>query len=163
MDCFRSVFILTRLCLIHDELSTSWRQSGAWIHFRRGKLKHHKQTKEYSTVLPHMDGSIVFSKWRQCAPLSNARFLGPTQVHIPNSISIGSAVFTARRSYASTVLRVVILSVRPSIHLSHEYFVTNPKHLLAIFLYHMEGQSFYFSEAKDLGEILTGSPPMGAK
>ena len=110
-----SVFILTRLGLIHDELSTSWRQSGAWIHFIRGKLKHHKQTKEYSVVLPHIDSSIVFSRWHQCAPPSNTRFLGPTQVHIPNSISIGSAVFTARRSYASAVLGVVIQSVHPSV------------------------------------------------
>jgi len=55
-------------------------------------------------------------------------------------------VFTARRSYASAVLAVVILSVRPSVCLSvclsHACFVTNPKNLPAIFLYHMKGQSF---------------------
>jgi len=51
-------------------------------------------------------------------------------------------VFTARRSYASAVLGVVILSVRPSVHLSHACFVTNPKNLPAILLYHMKGQSF---------------------
>jgi len=50
-------------------------------------------------------------------------------------------VFAARRSYASTVLGVVILSVCPSICLSHACFVTNPKNLPAIFLYHMKGQS----------------------
>ena len=50
-------------------------------------------------------------------------------------------VFTARRSYASAVLGVVILSVRPSVPLSHACFVTNPKNLPAIFLYHMKGQS----------------------
>jgi len=44
--------------------------------------------------------------------------------------------FTVRRSYASAVLGVVILSVR------HACFVTNPKNLPAIFLYHMKGQSF---------------------
>ena len=66
--------------------------------------------------------------------------------------------FTARRSYASSFLGVIILSVR----LSHACFVTNPKNLLAIFLYHMKGQSFYFSDAKDLSEIPTGSPPTGA-
>ena len=53
-----------------------------------------------------------------------------------------AAVFTARRSYASAVLGVVILSVRPSVRLSHACFVTNPKNLPAIFLYHMKGQSF---------------------
>jgi len=34
------------------------------------------------------------------------------------------------------------LSVRPSVRLSHACFVTNPNNLLAIFLYHMKGQSF---------------------
>jgi len=47
--------------------------------------------------------------------------------------------FTARRSYASAVLGVVILSicpsVRPSVRLSHACFVTNAKNLPAIFLY----------------------------
>ena len=51
-------------------------------------------------------------------------------------------VFTARRSYASAVLGVLILSVRPSVrpsvHLSvcpsHACFVTKPKKLPAIFL-----------------------------
>jgi len=46
--------------------------------------------------------------------------------------------FAARRSYASVVLGVLILSVR----LSHVCFLTNPKNLLAIFLYRMKGQSF---------------------
>ena len=32
-------------------------------------------------------------------------------------------------------------SVRPSVRLSHACFVTNPKNLPAIFLYHMKGQS----------------------
>ena len=55
-------------------------------------------------------------------------------------------IFTARRSYASAVLGVVILSVSPSVclsvRLSHACFVTNPKNLPAIFLYHAKGQSF---------------------
>jgi len=42
---------------------------------------------------PHMDGSMVFARWCQCAPPSNTCFLGPTQVHIPNGISINSATF----------------------------------------------------------------------
>ena len=42
-------------------------------------------------------------------------------------------VFTARRSYDSTVLGIVILSVCPSVRLSHACFVTNPKNLPAIF------------------------------
>ena len=49
-------------------------------------------------------------------------------------------VFAARRSYASTVLGVVILSVRLSDRPSHACFVTNPKNLPATFLYHMKGQ-----------------------
>ena len=51
-------------------------------------------------------------------------------------------VFAAPRSYASAVLGVVILSVRPSVRLSHACFVSNPKNLPAIFLYHMKGQYF---------------------
>jgi len=51
-------------------------------------------------------------------------------------------VFTARRSYASAVLGVAILSVCPFVRLSHACFVTNPKNLQAIFSYHMKGQSF---------------------
>ena len=45
-------------------------------------------------------------------------------------------VFAARRRYASAVLEVLILSVCPS----HACFVTNPKNIPAIFLYHMKGQ-----------------------
>jgi len=51
-------------------------------------------------------------------------------------------VFTVRRSYASGVLEVVILSVYLSVRLSHACFVANAKNLPAIFLYHMKGQSF---------------------
>jgi len=55
-------------------------------------------------------------------------------------------VFTARHGYASAVLGIVILcvrpSVRPSIRLSHACFVTNPKNLPAILLHLMKGQSF---------------------
>jgi len=47
-----------------------------------------------------------------------------------------SSFFTARRSYASAVLGVLILFV------SHACFAINPKNLLpAIFLYHLKGQS----------------------
>jgi len=66
--------------------------------------------------------------------------------------------YTARRSYVSAVLGVVILSGC----LSHACFVTNTKNLPAIFLYQMKGQSFSFSTAKDLGEIPTESPSTGA-
>ena len=50
-------------------------------------------------------------------------------------------IITARRSYASVVLGVVILSicpsVRPSVTRVLYCFVTNPKNLPAIFLYHI--------------------------
>ena len=59
------------------------------------------------------------------------------------------SVFTAR-AMLSAVLGVVILSVHlsvcpsvhPSVRLSHVCFVTNPKNVPAIFLYHTKGQSF---------------------
>jgi len=47
-------------------------------------------------------------------------------------------VFAVQCSYASAEFGVVILSVCPS----QACFVTNPKNLPAIFLYHMKGQSF---------------------
>ena len=42
---------------------------------------------------PNMDGWIVFARLRQCAHPCDTCFLGPTQVHNPNGISIGSTVF----------------------------------------------------------------------
>jgi len=39
-----------------------------------------------------MDGSIVFARWANVHQ-SNTCFLGPSGVHNPNGISIGSAVF----------------------------------------------------------------------
>ena len=65
-------------------------------------------------------------------------------------------IFTARRSYASSVLGVVTLSVR----LSHACFVTNPKNLPAIFLYRMKGQSFKFSATQ---QWLVGDIPFHLK
>jgi len=48
---------------------------------------------EKTTSPPHMDSSVVFAGLRQCAPSSNTCFLGPTRVHVPNDISICSAIF----------------------------------------------------------------------
>ena len=69
-------------------------------------------------------------------------------------------IFTSRRSYASAVLGVVILSVSPSVRLSHACFVTNPKNLPAIFLYHMNGHSFWFSATQ---QWLVGDIPFHLK
>ena len=44
-------------------------------------------------------------------------------------------IFTARRSYASAVLGVVILSVCPSVCLSHGCFVTKPNNAPGIYRY----------------------------
>jgi len=41
----------------------------------------------------NMDGSIVFARWRQCAPPCNASMGPPERVHNPNGISIDSAIF----------------------------------------------------------------------
>jgi len=53
------------------------------------------------------------------------------------------------RSYASTVLGVVILSVCLSVRPS-ACFVTNPKNLPTIFLCYMKGQSFYTMSQKNI-------------
>jgi len=42
-------------------------------------------------------------------------------------------IITARHSYATAVLGVIILSVCQSVRLSHACFVANPKNLLAYF------------------------------
>ena len=42
---------------------------------------------------PHMHGSVVIARLRQCAPPSNICFLEPTRLHIQNGISIGSDGF----------------------------------------------------------------------
>jgi len=47
--------------------------------------------------------------------------------------SVAFTGFTARRSYTSAVLAVVILSVCSSIRLSHAFFVTKPNNALRIF------------------------------
>jgi len=54
----------------------------------------------------HLDGSVVFVRLCQCAPLSNTCFFGPTQVHTSDDIAIGSAIFaqlTAEGGYASQI------------------------------------------------------------
>jgi len=50
-------------------------------------------TKGRVAVAPHINGSFVFAVWRQCTPHLMTCFLGPTQVHTPNGIWIGSASF----------------------------------------------------------------------
>ena len=55
-----------------------------------------------------------------------------------------SVFFTAQRSYGSAVLGVVLLSVRPSVCLSHVCFVTKPNNALRIFWYHTKGCHFSF-------------------
>jgi len=50
-----------------------------------------KKTTLYASP-PHTDGSVVSARLRQCAPLSETCFLGSTRVHIPDGISMGSAV-----------------------------------------------------------------------
>jgi len=42
---------------------------------------------------PHINGSIIFARWCQCASPCNTCFLGHIWVHNPNGISIGSASF----------------------------------------------------------------------
>jgi len=60
------------------------------------RLRHHSTASSIQSNLikktvssPHTDGSIVFARWRQCAPPSNTCFLRTTRVYTPNGISIG--------------------------------------------------------------------------
>jgi len=68
--------------------------------------------------------SIVFNRWRQCAPPSNTCFLGPTRVHNPNGISIRSAVFAGLTIDRQTDMYVTIgricarsIAMRPIVNL----------------------------------------------
>jgi len=51
------------------------------------------RTEIIDNKLSNMDGSVAFNRWHQCATPFNTGFLGPTRVHMPNGILIGSAVF----------------------------------------------------------------------
>jgi len=56
---------------------------------------------QQATSPPHMDGSMVFARWQQCAPRLMLPWL--TLVHIQNDVLIGSAIFaqlTAESRYA---------------------------------------------------------------
>jgi len=74
-------------------------------------------------------------------------------------------VFTARRSYDSAVLGVVILSVRQSVRLSvplsHTYFVTNPKNLPVIFYTTWKGNFSSFLMPKISAKFQRGHPRRG--
>ena len=60
---------------------------------------------------------------------------------------MGPYLFTAR-AYAMAVLGVVILSVRPSVRVSHAWIVTKLNNALQIFLYRTKGQSLCYSDTK---------------
>jgi len=46
-----------------------------------------------AALQPHMEVSVVFTRWPQSATPSNTWLLGPMRVHNPNGISISSVVF----------------------------------------------------------------------
>jgi len=81
-----------------------------------------------------------------------------------------STLFTARRSYASAVLGVVILSVRLSVclsvrpsdvFLSHACFVTNSKNLQAIFYTTRKGNPSSFLTPEISSKFQRGHPRRG--
>ena len=68
-----------------------------------GPTRENKWSKIFDKRPPHMDGSIVLARLRQCATTADKCFLGPTRVCTSNGISIGSAVFA----------RIAIVTDRP--------------------------------------------------
>ena len=84
---------------------------------------------------------MYFCDTALCAPnlQQSVYIMSPEQIMWP--------IFTARRSYASAVLGVVILSVCPSVRLSvcpsvclsHACFVTKPNNALRIFWHNTKG------------------------
>jgi len=57
----------------------------------------------------HMDSSIVFAKWSQCAPPCNTCFTRPTWVHIPNGVSIIVQPFTS----LAEVVNCTVMPLQP--------------------------------------------------
>ena len=75
-----------------------------------------------------------------------ATFLLALQIrHLLTLCTFITFIFTAR-AYARAVLGVVILSVRPSVRLSHAWIVTKLNDALQIFLYHAKGQSLCYCD-----------------
>jgi len=60
-----------------------------------------------STSPLHMDGSVVFARWQQCAPPCNTCLLWPTWAHNPNGILVGSAVFAQLMAQCSRACMVM--------------------------------------------------------
>ena len=120
--------VLPPLCLFIKSFSSSRK-----IH-NTDKLKQWVTAIVLLYVLEQNVTDTATNQWHKRLHISVSQQLGG--VHAPQA-----NIFTARRSYASAVLGVVIL-VCPSVRLSHACFVTNPKNLPEIFLYHMKGQSF---------------------
>jgi len=61
-----------------------------------------------------MHGSLVFARLRQCVPPCNTYFHGPTRVHIPNSMSISSAVFAQLTAEGPVTMgRPFLLEIAP--------------------------------------------------
>ena len=84
----------------------------------------------------------------RCSPL----------LYIARSNTFYRASQLCQRGFGSS--NSVRLSVSLSVRLPHACFVTNPKNLPAIFLYHMKGQSFQFSATQ---QWLVGDVPFHLK
>jgi len=97
-------------------------------------LSHRLPFVSFTTLNTH--SSFILSLPTENLPVSQILPTLPTELTlrtITDCVFWAPSVFTARRSYASAVLGVVILPVRPSVRLSHACFVTNPKNLPANF------------------------------
>jgi len=84
-----------------------------------------RMSSEFTQV--HVCGMCEHNRWQYLAKLNSAP-------HFYRA--------TPGLGRRNSVRPSISLSVHPSIHLSRACFVTNPKNLPAIFVYHMKGQSF---------------------
>ena len=125
--------ILTHLKLTSNDLAISTR----WQIYCHRPLPHVTARAGSGKILATARFSHRIFQWQYVGH----RLIKGFDDKLINPDSCRQVIFTARRSYASAVLGVLILSVC----LSHACFVTNQKNLPAIFLYHMKGQSLYFS------------------
>jgi len=71
---------------------------------------------------PHMNGSVVFTGWRQCASACYRRFLWLTGVYITSGSPMGSALFARHTANGSIVMAALRIADADIIFSSRGFF-----------------------------------------
>ena len=91
---------------------------------------------------PSMDCSTVFAWWRQCGPPSDIQFPDPTQICIPNQLTIGSAVsaqltpvpstLTTESTTCGVIGQIYAVCVLQSKNIYNAFFIKDTNHFTGI-------------------------------